>query len=189
MSPSLNQVSGFPALVDYPHVSGRVRAQEAKRIGAAGERLVDSYLIRWGFHPFEAPESEPFDRLFLVSDHLLRMQVKTVTYPKGRAYLFPMEQGHTKCVGGRHKYAHGAFDIAALVILPEDAIYFTSEMRGIHRVAISELPHPAAQARNARAAFGSGHWHSIPCRARQRCRPAPCRNGKPHRRGRDDHAR
>ena len=145
LSPSLNQVSGFPALVDYPHVSGRVRAQEAKRIGAAGERLVDSYLIRWGFHPFEAPESEPFDRLFLVSDHLLRMQVKTVTYPKGRAYLFPMEQGHTKCVGGRHKYAHGAFDIAALVILPEDAIYFTSEMRGIHRVAISELPHLRAR--------------------------------------------
>lgn len=132
--------AGAPSpLIHYPHVSGAVRAGHAKRIGAAGERLVDSFLLRWGFFPCEAPEAEAFDRLVLIGPDLLRLQVKTVTHPRGGTFVFPMQQGYRRSPGGRHGYAEGAFDLAALVVLPANVVAFTAERLDRHHVPAAAM--------------------------------------------------
>jgi len=126
-------------MIHYPDIPGTIRATHAKRIGAAGERLTDSLLIRWGFHPLEAPESEPYDRLLFVGDDPIKLQVKTVTHPRGGYFTFNLEQGYRRSPGGRHRYQHGAYDIAALVVLAENVIYFSADLRRVQRVATTEI--------------------------------------------------
>ncbi|WP_131725672.1 hypothetical protein ACTTAL_07215 [Rhodobacter capsulatus] len=149
---------GAPSpLIHYPDIPGSVRANYAKRLGAAGERLVDSYLIRWGFHLIEAPESEPYDRMIFVNDDLLRLQIKTVTHAVSGAFRFSMEQGYRKSPGGRHQYQSNAFDLAALVILPENVVRFSAEPRRCHRIPASEIAYlrrkPQASFLDAIAAY------------------------------------
>ena len=155
--PPLRAVSAPTEMIDYPDIPGTIRATHAKRIGAAGERLTDSLLIRWGFHPLEAPESEPYDRLLFVGDDPIKVQVKTVTHPRGGFFTFTLEQGYRRSPGGRHKYRHGAYDIAALVVLPENVIYFSADPRRVQRVATTEIAYlrrkPQASFLDAIAAY------------------------------------
>ncbi|SOB95234.1 hypothetical protein [Rhodobacter maris] len=140
LAPSAPLPFGAPSpLIRYPDVSGPVRATYAKRIGAAGEKLVDSLLTRWGFYVVAAPESEPYDCLVFVADELLRMQIKTVTHPRAGWYRFAMEQGYRRSPSGRRTYEDDAFDIAALVALPENVVFFTTEPRKQHRFPVSDV--------------------------------------------------
>jgi hypothetical protein len=134
-----------PPLANYPHVSGRLRSVEAKRIGRAGEALVDSTLQRYGFECFEAPEDAPFDRIVGLRDAheefrlLGTMQVKTTTEAADGFYRFRMSCGFHRSPQGRRSYGAEAFNIAALVILPHNAVFFTAEKAEMHRIAVPEL--------------------------------------------------
>ena len=135
-----------PAMAGYPHVSGRLRSAEAKRIGRAGEALVDSTLQRFGFESFEAPEDAPYDRVVGMRDahEMLRilgtMQIKTTTEAVDGVYRFKMVCGFHRSPQGQRSYGVDAFDFAALVILPHNAVFFTSQKAEIHRVPVGDLP-------------------------------------------------
>lgn len=126
-------------LIHYPDVPGPVRSAHAKRLGRAGERLVDSYLERWGFDCCEAPECQPFDRYLMLPERSLRLQIKTTTLPEGSCYRFNMQMGYRPSPQGRRHYDTGSYDLAALVVLPANAVAFTADQRTCHRIPIAEL--------------------------------------------------
>ncbi|OYU20088.1 MAG: hypothetical protein CFE34_01820 [Rhodobacteraceae bacterium PARR1] len=130
----------LPALIHYPHVPSAVRCGHAKAIGKAGERLVDSLLLRWGFRSIEADESEAFDRFLPHQEALLRLQIKTVTQAHQGCFSFAMQQGYGPSPQGRRDYAEDAFDLAALVILPANAVAFTARKLPVHRVSAAVIP-------------------------------------------------
>jgi hypothetical protein len=137
----------LPALFDYPFVEGQVRSANAKAIGRAGEVLVDSTLIRLGFESFAPGEDQGYDRVIGLNDPLActlrllaRVQVKTTTCLSGDAYSFPMSCGYRGSPQGRRGYGEDAFDIAALVILRHNAIFFTAEKRPTHVIPRALVP-------------------------------------------------
>jgi len=128
-------------------VPGEVRSSFAKQIGRAGEELVASLLTRFGFDSFAVPENQPFDRLVRYTPDggqttkEARLQVKTATLPRNRQYFFSMQCGYRGSPQGRRPYDDGDYDIAALVILPLNAVYFTAEKANTHQIHVSEVGH------------------------------------------------
>ena len=135
----------LPLLFSYPQVSGPMRSRHAKSLGRAGESLFDSLMFRLGLESFAPGENLGFDRVMAVDSpvhgltNLARVQIKTVTEAEGGFYRFTMSCGYRKSPQGRRAYQGGAFDIAALVILPRNAIFFTAEKRPQHQIHLTEV--------------------------------------------------
>lgn len=135
----------LPELFTYPNTSGAMRSRNAKALGRAGESLLDSLLFRLGFESFVAGEHLGFDRILAIDIPyrppliLARIQIKTTTAPNKGRYEFKMNCGYRGSPHGRRAYQPQAFDLAALVILPRNAIFFTHEMRPHHEVAEAQV--------------------------------------------------
>lgn len=127
------------ALEAYPHVSARTICRHAKRIGRAGEQLVDSILTRYGDHILAAPEDEPFDRLIRRGDRHVTLQVKTSARAVDGFYKFSMKRGYAGSPKGIRSYEAGDYDIAALVALPENVVLFSADRRESHRIGIDQI--------------------------------------------------
>lgn len=135
----------LPALFNYPDVAGTVRSRGAKAIGRAGESLTDAVLFRLGLESFAAGEDAGYDRLIGFNHpatgfvRLATAQIKTVTQATNGHYRFNMTCGYRGSPQGRRSYPEDAFDIAALVILPRNAVCFTYEKWPVHKIAVSEV--------------------------------------------------
>ena len=140
-------------LATYPHVATSVLSRRAKQIGRAGELLVLSVLTRLGERCYAAGDDEAFDVLLLRCEAALRLQVKTTTYPTAGGYRFRMRRGYRGNPDGVRGYSPGDYDIAALVILTHDAVFFTARCASTHVIPCSLVPAlrhaPGASLRNA----------------------------------------
>ena len=156
--PSATPDADRTALQDYPHVPSHVLCQNAKQIGGAGEALFDSLVMRYGLDSLPMPESAAFDRMLLVGNLSVRVQIKTTSVPVGRAYSFTMSKGYRGSPQGVRSYAAGDFDLAACVILPANAVWVTAEKREGYRVDVTAIPglvaDPFASLRRALADLG-----------------------------------
>ena len=70
---------------------------------------------------------------------LLRLQVKTVTQARQGCFTFAMQQGYSPSPQGRRDYAADAFDLAALVVLPANAVAFTARKLPVHRISVASV--------------------------------------------------
>lgn len=127
----------------YPDVSHDVRRANAKFIGAAGEYLVDSLLTRHGLTVWSAPDLHCADRLIELFGRAVRIQVKTVSAPVGGLCNFSMTCGNPRA-GGQKRYALGAFDIAALVVLSHNVVKFVPNRGRSFRISTMEFAELAA---------------------------------------------
>ena len=60
-------------LASYPSVSTAALCRHARAVGLAGERLVDSLLLRHGVTVAELPEGVSADRLLIVGELSLKL--------------------------------------------------------------------------------------------------------------------
>jgi hypothetical protein len=145
----------LPDLLWFPSVRGAVRSTHGKAIGAAGEHLTQSLLMRHGLAAFMADDSQPYDIAVLGPFGPWTVQVKTATLPTNGVYSFNMEHGYRNSPRGRRLYAAGAFDMTALVILPLNVVFFTRARAEQHRIreaeAVAEMRYPS---RSLLLAFG-----------------------------------
>ena len=111
-------------LTHFPNVAGKIRRQYAKMIGSAGEALTDSLLLRHGIKAWSSGESDHTDRVIEVRGKHLKLQIKTTTCMLSNAYRFSMQHGYHRSPSGRRSYDPDSFDIAVLVILPENVVKF-----------------------------------------------------------------
>ena len=126
-------------LAGYPRVAPPVLSRHAKEIGRAGELLVQSALTRLGERCYVAGEDASFDLLLMRAEAALRMQVKTTTNPTTRGYRFQMQRGYRGSPDGVRGYAPEDYDLAALVILPHDAVFFTAARASTHLVPCASV--------------------------------------------------
>ena len=126
-------------LEHYPDVRSELIMSHAKTIGLSGELFVDSLLIRHGLTVLPVPESMPFDRLICIDDRHVKIQIKTTTRSRNGYYLFNLQKGHYRSRRGVQRYASDDYDVAALVILPENVAFFSSDYRSGHRIAVREV--------------------------------------------------
>lgn len=124
---------------DFPNLSRRTLSQHAKWFGLAGEYLVDSILLRFGFCTSPMPEMMPADRLLCLPEGPLRLQIKTCCRPRDGYFHFSLTKGYHRAPGGIRPYEPDDFDLVALVALSENAVKFTLERQASHRVACSEI--------------------------------------------------
>lgn len=129
----------------YPNVAPDAVCRRARLIGLAGEALVDSLLLRHGLHPSPLPDGASADRLIPLGQRTVRIQIKTRTHPGPRGYGFRMRKGYRGNPLGTRAYEVGDFDIAALVALPANVVFFTCA-QGINlTVPLSAIPDLAAR--------------------------------------------
>jgi hypothetical protein len=128
------------ALAHYPDLDGPTLSRYGKQLGASGELLFDSLMMRLGERVVPADEHEHFDRVLWLPDIFLRVQIKTRTVPSGVGYHFEVRKGYQRGPLGTKPYARADFDLLALVVLPESVIKFTAEWRPSHVVPMHEIP-------------------------------------------------
>lgn len=133
-APMLSANRTGAGLSTYPHVDSLVLQKQAKEIGRAGELLARSVLTRLGEQCYAAGEEAAFDLLLMRPEAALRVQVKTTSTTRDGVYRFRMQKGYRGAPAGVRLYAPGDYDLAALVILPHDAVLFTAEKREVHMV-------------------------------------------------------
>ncbi|MFD0859240.1 hypothetical protein [Roseovarius aquimarinus] len=138
-SPARPEPALSNALEAYPDVSATTICRHAKRIGRAGEHLVDSILTRYGDHILAAPEDEPFDRLVRRGDRHVTIQVKTSARAVDGFYKFSMKRGYAGSPKGIRSYGANDYDIAALVALPENVVLFSADRRESHRISLDQI--------------------------------------------------
>lgn len=129
----------FDDLESYPDVAPEALSRHARAIGAAGEAFVDSLLLRHGLVPAVLQDGLPTDRLIQLPGGVLRLQIKTRTRPGTSGFLFRMARGYRGNPAGRRPYDVSDYDIAALVMLPLNLVYFTSEKGPQHLVTFAEI--------------------------------------------------
>lgn len=146
LPPDMRSGLRLPPLFRYPRVSGDLRSRYAKCLGRAGESLFDSLIFRLGLESFVPGENLAYDRIIMLNCRgrrpfpLATVQIKTVTAAEDGLYHFNMSCGYRKSPQGRRSYEDAAFDIAALVILPKNAVWFTAAKRAHHSIHVSEVP-------------------------------------------------
>ncbi len=126
-------------LSTYPHVDPLVLQTQAKEIGRAGELLAHSVLTRLGAQCYAAGEEAAFDLLLMRPEAALRVQVKTTTNARDGVYRFRMQKGYRGNPSGVRLYAPGDYDLAALVILPHDAVMFTAAKQELHAISCQRI--------------------------------------------------
>lgn len=128
------------ALRDYPDIPSHVMCRYGKQLGSAGELLFDSIMMRLGERSIECGEHEPFDRILWLPAGLVRVQIKTRHTITGDGYVFDIKKGYNRGPTGTKPYRTNEFDLLALVVLPENAVRFTAEWRGRHKIRLCEIP-------------------------------------------------
>ncbi|WP_092779738.1 hypothetical protein [Jannaschia pohangensis] len=104
-------------------------------IGQAGAAVVDSILLPRGIPVMPAPDGRPYDRLALIGDDAITIQIKTTTHPTGSGlYGWNISCGYRNSPRGRRRYGHRAFRLLACVVLPEHAVVF--RLPGSSRVSL-----------------------------------------------------
>ena len=126
-------------LWSYPDLSTQTLCTHAKLLGHAGECLTDSLLCRFGLLTIPLPELSSADRLVLHPARALRLQVKTTSSLRSGAWQFNIQRGYGHAPSGIRPYDAGAFDLLALVVLPENVVRFTAELRPRQRIAPAEI--------------------------------------------------
>ncbi|WP_323811304.1 hypothetical protein [Yoonia sp. 67-2] len=129
----------------YPNVASDAVCRRARLIGLAGEALVDSLLLRHGLHPSPLPDGASADRLIPLGQRTVRIQIKTRTHPGPRGYAFRMRKGYRGNPLGTRAYEVGDFDIAALVALPANVVFFTCAPGINLTVPLNAIPELAAR--------------------------------------------
>ena len=123
----------------YPDVSPRTISRHAKRIGRAGEYLVDSILTRYGDLILSAPEDQPFDRLIRRGGQIVTLQIKTSARADDGVFKFSMKRGYGGSPKGIRSYDAEDYDIAALVALTENVVLFSADRRESHRICMDQI--------------------------------------------------
>ncbi|AUM73998.1 group I intron-associated PD-(D/E)XK endonuclease [Paracoccus jeotgali] len=131
--------TGHDPLRAYPEVEPNVISKRAREIGLSGELLVMSKLIRIGFTVLQPPDHLHHDLMMVWQNRLLRVQVKATTRPYKGAYRFTMSKGYRNNPLGTRPYERCDYDLAALVILPEECVFFTAERRERHCLPVSVI--------------------------------------------------
>lgn len=153
-------------LRDYPFIDAAAKCRHAKLLGASAEFLVASVLCRYGRETWTGPDGSAVDRLIQVLDRPVKIQVKHTSTIKKSSYSFSMTRGYRNTGSGLRPYDAVDFDVAALVVLPLNAVYFTAEKRDRYRVGQAAieaaLQHPLQSFEQALADL----------HARQRCEEA-----------------
>lgn len=126
-------------LWDWPDVDAATLCAQACLLGAAGEALVDSVLLRYGLVPLPVPPGMAADRLVVHPDRLLRMQIKSTSSRREDGYAVNVVRGYRGSPQGRRAYDADDYDILAIAVLPEMVVHFTTECRGRHRVPWGEI--------------------------------------------------
>jgi hypothetical protein len=127
-------------LASYPNVSAAALCRHARAVGLAGERLVDSILLRHGVTVAEMQDGLSADRLLLLGELSLKLQIKTRTTPAAAGYLFRMKKGYRHTGLGCRAYAADDYDIAALVALPINTVMFTAARSGTLLMPTAAIP-------------------------------------------------
>ncbi|MDY7107157.1 MAG: hypothetical protein SYC29_00835 [Planctomycetota bacterium] len=145
-------------LRDYPNVTGQTLMRHGRQIGRAGEELVASVLRRYGIPVLEL-EDAPIDRMILLGQDMVGLQIKTITHPDaGGTYRFQIRMGCNGSGEGRRGYSPSAFHICALVVLPENVVRFSASHRQSQRIHPGEIGGlrraPLASLEAALAQFG-----------------------------------
>lgn len=138
-APGLSLAAPSTDLAAYPDVDPDILQRRAKEIGRAGELLVQSLLTRIGERCYPAAEEEPFDLLLMHPEAALRMQVKTKTNAQNGVYRFRMRRGYRGNPSGVQLYAPDAYDLAALVILPHNAVLFSAGAAETHVITRAQI--------------------------------------------------
>ncbi|TFL16080.1 hypothetical protein [Jannaschia formosa] len=91
----------------------------------AGAAVVDSILLARGISVMPAPDGLAWDRLALIRDTAVTIQIKTTTRANAQGlYVWNVSCGYRGSPKGRRRYGHAAFSILACVVLPEHAALF-----------------------------------------------------------------
>jgi hypothetical protein len=120
----------FATLRGFPNLPAGAVSRHAPEIGHAGECHVNSWAACRGLRPVMVPAGLPFDQLFAVGGHFVRVQTKATVGPAADGtYRFCLTHGNWRTPQGVGPYRHSDFDIAALVFLDLGVVYFTTEKR------------------------------------------------------------
>lgn len=136
---ALRDAAAVSALWSFPDLDTGTLCHHAKILGEAGERFVDSMLLRFGLLPLALPEHSSSDRLVLHPSAVLKLQIKTATARRANAWHFNISKGYNHSPGGLRPYADGDFDLLALVVLPENVVRFSRDRRASQRIMRSEI--------------------------------------------------
>ena len=124
----------------FPDIAAADLCENAVLVGAAGEALVDSLLLRHGLLPLAMPGSLSCDRIVWMPGGAFRLQVKTTVNARGGSFTFNAARGYRGAPQGRRAYGEDDYDVLALVALSEDVVAFTAEVRSHHRIPVAAVP-------------------------------------------------
>jgi hypothetical protein len=147
-APAVSDDACDTSLWDYPDCPTEILNRHAKRIGTSGEQLFDSFMTRFGLQAHALSEAHSADRLLIVGNVGLYVQIKTTTHPHGGIYRFSASRGYNRSPGGVRAYEAGAFDLLALAVLPENVIAFTTSRRMYQGIAATAIPALRARPRD-----------------------------------------
>ena len=116
----------FRDLSTYPHAEPQALSRNGRAIGNAGEHVVDSLAARHGLVLAVVDDGLSFDRVLQLPGTMIRLQIKTRTKPLANGYLFAMSKGYRGAPAGVRPYAPNDFDLAALVVLPLNFVFFSA---------------------------------------------------------------
>lgn len=133
----------------FPDISARDRQLHARAFGRAGEALCDSLLLRHGLLPLVPPDHLAYDRLVICGNSQARLQIKTVAVPTNGAWSFTMKRGYQGSAIGTRRYEPDDFDIAALVCLSANVVFFTSQSGPWFRLTDHDVARAASNPRES----------------------------------------
>lgn len=139
----------LPDLWGWPDVGAATLSAQACLLGAAGEALVDSLLLRYGLVPLPVPPGLAADRLVVHRGRLLRMQIKSTSSARDDGYAVNCERGYRNSPQGRRAYDVEDYDLLAVAVLPENVVWFTTDTRLRHRVSWGEVAALRARPRDS----------------------------------------
>jgi len=153
LSPNAHFRESFEGLCQFPQIEGRVASRHARALGLAGERLVESILLRHGLFPAAMPDGSSSDLIFPLASMSVRLQIKTTTRRGPHGYTFNMTKGYRFSPNGCRRYAEGDYDIAAVVALPINTVMFTACQNATLLMPYKRIPffqaHPLASLETA----------------------------------------
>lgn len=129
----------YGPLWSYPAVSSHDRRMNAVLIGKSGEHLVNSILLRHGIVGYYGGDFSGCDLRIRSPIGDISIRIKTITQRRGEYYYFSMRRGSVHLKGGVREYDHSELAIAALVVLPLNAVRFTADLSLSPSIHVSEI--------------------------------------------------
>lgn len=96
--------------------------------------------MRHGITLLRMPEGLASDRLVLLPDAAFAAQIKIQSRPRGDVFHFNLRRGYRGSPSGCRSYAVDDFDLALLVMLPEQAMKVAFRPGSTLRIPVSEIP-------------------------------------------------